>query len=85
MKRRRRANLPKATDSQPLGERVGFGVVVLGTVAAGGFLVRQILDYLADARQPVLRQGDVVSALGSVAMLAFLGFVAFNTVRKAKR
>jgi hypothetical protein len=64
---------------------VGFVVVVVGAVAAGGFLVRQILDYLADARQPVLRQGDVVSALGSVAMLAFLGFVAFNTVRKARR
>jgi hypothetical protein len=27
----------------------------------------------------------VISALGSVAMLAFLGFVAFNTVRKARR
>lgn len=85
MKRRQRANLPKAAETQPSGRRVGFVVVVLGAVAAGGFLVRQILDYLADARQPVLRQGDVVSALGSVAMLAFLGFVAFNTVRKAKR
>jgi hypothetical protein len=64
---------------------VGFVVVVLGAGAAGGFLVRQILDHLADARQPVLRHGDVVSALGSVAMLAFFGFVAFNTVRKARR
>jgi hypothetical protein len=64
---------------------VGLVVVVLGAVFAGGFLVRQISDYLADARQPVLRHGDVISALGSVAMLAFLGFVAFNTVRKARR
>jgi hypothetical protein len=64
---------------------VGFVVVVLGTVLAGGLLVRQISDYLADARQPVLRHSDIVSALGSVAMLAFLGFVAFNTVRKARR
>jgi hypothetical protein len=64
---------------------VGFVVVVLGAVLAGGLLVRQISDYLADARQPVLRHSDIVSALGSVAMLAFLGFVAFNTVRKARR
>lgn len=64
---------------------MGLVVVVLGAVFAGGFLVRQISDYLADARQPVLRHGDVISALGSVAMLAFLGFVAFNTVRKARR
>jgi hypothetical protein len=85
VKRRRRANLPKTAESQPFAERVGFVVVVLGAGAAGGFLVRQILDYLADARQPVLRHGDVVSALGSVAMLAFFGFVAFNTVRKARR
>jgi hypothetical protein len=63
---------------------VGLVVVVLGAVVAGGLLVRQISDYLADARQPVLRHSDVISALGSVAMLAFLGFVAFNTVRKAR-
>ncbi len=63
---------------------MGLVVVVLGAVVAGGLLVRQISDYLADARQPVLRHSDVISALGSVAMLAFLGFVAFNTVRKAR-
>jgi hypothetical protein len=85
VKRRRRANLPKAAATQPFAGRVGFVVVVLGAVLAGGLLVRQISDYLADARQPVLRHSDIVSALGSVAMLAFLGFVAFNTVRKARR
>ncbi len=84
MKRRRRANLPKPATTQPFGGRVGLVVVVLGAVVAGGLLVRQISDYLADARQPVLRHSDVISALGSVAMLAFLGFVAFNTVRKAR-
>ncbi|MBD5632946.1 MAG: hypothetical protein IAI49_00585 [Candidatus Eremiobacteraeota bacterium] len=60
-------------------------LVVLGALFASGLLGRQISDYLADARQPVLRQNDVVSALGSVAMLAFLGFVAYTTLRKAKR
>ena len=64
---------------------MGHVVVVVGLVVASGLLARQISDYLADARQPVLRQGDLISALGSLAMLVFLGFVAFNTVRKAKR
>ncbi len=53
-----------------------FGAVLLG---------RQISDYLADARQPILRQDDLAGAFGSVAVLAFLGFVAYTTVRKAKR
>jgi hypothetical protein len=64
-------------------------VVVLGLVFGLALLVRQVADYVADgtpallASRPYLRQNDLISALGSVAMLAFLGFVAYTTVRKA--
>ena len=71
--------------AKPTEYRVVLGLVVAGSVFALALLVRQIWDYLADARQPVLRHDDVISALGSIAMLAFLGIVGFNTVRKAKR
>ncbi len=85
MKRRKNAKITPARPAQPFEERVVLVVVVLGALVASALLVRQVSDYLADARQPVLRHGDTVSALGSLAMLAFLGFIAFNTVRKARR
>jgi hypothetical protein len=44
-----------------------------------------VSDYLADAGQPVLRQGDLTSALGSVALIAIFGLIGYNTARKAKR
>ena len=50
-----------------------LGAVALGLLLGAILLGRQISDYLADARQPILRQ------------VAFLGFVAYTTVRKAKR
>jgi hypothetical protein len=75
--------------AQPGASRVVLVVVVLGLVLGSALLVRQVADYVADgtpallASRPYLRQNDMISALGSVAMLAFLGFVAYTTVRKA--
>jgi hypothetical protein len=63
---------------------VVLGAVTVGLLFAVVLLGRQISDYLADARQPILRQNDVIGAAGSVAMIAFLGFVTYNTVRKAQ-
>ncbi len=62
-----------------------LGAVAFGLLFGAVLLGRQISDYLADARQPILRQDDLAGAFGSVAVLAFLGFVAYTTVRKAKR
>jgi hypothetical protein len=74
-----------APATQPTPSRLVLGAVVLGFVAAAALLGREIWDYVADAKQPVLRQGDLTSAFGSVAMLLFLGVIAYNSVRKAKR
>ncbi len=80
---------PKKGPAQPSGPPVVLGAVVVGAIFALGLLGRQVADYLADGapevleKHPHLQQDDLISALGSVAMLAFLGFVAYVTMRKA--
>jgi hypothetical protein len=70
---------------QPKPNRLVLAAVVLGLLFGVGLLVRQVWDYLADAGQPVLRQADLTSALGSIAMIAIFGLIGYNAARKAKR
>jgi len=72
-------------DLQPGQSRLVLGAVVLGLLFGCGLLAREVSDYLADAGQPVLRQGDLTSALGSIALIAIFGLIGYNTARKAKR
>lgn len=59
------------------GERRLWAVLLTGGgLFAGLLLVRQLLDIEADAGHPALRQNDIYSALGSVAMLAIVGVIA---------
>ncbi len=67
---------------QPKPSRLVFAAVILGLLAGVGLLARQVWDYLADAGQPVLRQADLTSALGSIAMIAIFGLVGYNAARK---
>jgi hypothetical protein len=69
---------------------VVLGAVAIGALLSLGLLGREILDYLADGapevleKHPHLQHDDLISALGSVAMLVFLGFVGYFTTRKTK-
>jgi hypothetical protein len=57
-------------------------LVVLATLLTTVLLVREIFDYVADAGKPPLRQNDLYSALGSVAVLGFLGFLALGRYKR---
>jgi hypothetical protein len=72
-------------DLQPKPNRPVLVAVVLGLLCGAGLLARQVWDYLADAGQPVLRQADLTSALGSIAMIAIFGLIGYNAARKVKR
>jgi hypothetical protein len=57
-------------------ERLWTALLVSGAVAATVFLVLQMVDFVEDAGRPAMRQNDMYSALGSVAMLAIVGVIA---------
>ena len=59
------------------------GFLLVGTVVVLGLLVRQLFDVATDAHQPALRNNDMFSALGSVAMFALIAFVWTRPERKA--
>jgi hypothetical protein len=58
-------------------ERVVHNLLIAGAVAGFLFLGWQISDYVLDAsRPPEFRHNDVLSALGSLALLAFVGVIS---------
>jgi len=57
-------------------ERLWTALLVSGAVAATVILVLQMVDFVEDAGRPAMRQNDVYSAIGSIAMLAIVGVIA---------
>ena len=68
------------------GARGPYAVfLVIGALLALALLVRQLLDWAADGNVPALRQNDMYSAVGSVVMLAIIGYAFFGPARKASK
>lgn len=67
-----------ATKSDPSEARIWNALLIGGTAVAVGLLGRQLADAYADRARPKMIHNDVISAIGSVALLVIICVFAYK-------